>query len=253
MRCGEGAVPNGAMDGGGRVLDAMALGQALRQLLARTEVSTTRAVIAASDAIASFRVLTFPRGTTDAEMAEAVRDQLPPGSQQMVSRQVEVLKGNEHRTLFAAIWNRSQVQAIANTARRAGLEPVVVDLKSLCAARAILVDLSCEPCEAVLIDERVPRAWHTFKIESSGDVAAELASGLKPVLNFYRQSGSATFGPESPILIRADQELPSLTADRLAQLTGHPVEPVPQPARVRPEVRYNSFLTCIGLVMRRQV
>ena len=59
MRCGEAAPPPGAFERG-RVLDPAALGQAIRQLLARTEISATRALIAASDVIASFRMLTFP-------------------------------------------------------------------------------------------------------------------------------------------------------------------------------------------------
>lgn len=258
MRCGEGAVPQGSLEGG-RVLDAAALGQALRHLLARTEVVTTRALIAASDTIASFRVLTFPKSATDAEVDAEVRSQLPLGSLRMALRHIEVLKGRGRRTLYATVWDRGQVQAIADTARAAGLEPVVVDLKSLCVARAvplnscILLDLSAEPYEVVLIDERVPRVWHTFKIESSGDVAASLATGLKPVLGFYKQSGSATFGQDSPVLIRADQQLPSQVITRLQQLTGHPVGPLPQPHRTQPEVRFTSFLTCIGLVMRRQV
>jgi hypothetical protein len=258
MRCGEGAVPEGALEGG-RILDAAALGQALRHLLARTEVTTTRALIAASDMIASFRVLTIPRDATDAEIDAEVRGQLPLGSSRMALRHIEVLKGRGQRTLYATVWDRGQVQLIADTARHAGLEPVVVDLKSLCVARAVplgscvVLDLSGEPYEAVLIDERVPRVWHTFKVQSSGDVAASLATGLKPVLGFYRTSGSATFGSDSPILIRADQQLPSQVIVRLQQLTGHPIDPLPQPHRIKPEVRFGSFLTCIGLVMRRLV
>ncbi|TMF73236.1 MAG: hypothetical protein E6I15_11415, partial [Chloroflexi bacterium] len=64
MRCGEGAPPPGSMDHG-RVVDPTLLGQALRQLVARTEISGNRALIAASDAIASFRVLNFSTGTAD--------------------------------------------------------------------------------------------------------------------------------------------------------------------------------------------
>jgi len=109
-----------------------------------------------------------------------------------------------------------------------------------------------EPCEAVLIDEHVPRVSHVFTIGSGGDLPTELAAGLRPVLTFYRQSTGAEFPAESPILVRADQMLPTLTATRLEGMIGHPVGPLPQPPRVRPEVRFVPFLTCIGLVMRRR-
>lgn len=257
MRCGEGAAPPGSLEGG-RVLDPVGVGQAIRQLLARSEIGTTRALIAASDSIASFRILTFPKAATDDEIAEAVKSRLNLGSDRMAVRHIEVLAGRGARTVFAIVWDRAQVQAIASAARQAGLEPAAVDLKSLCVARAIpmrsciLLDMTEDPCEAVLIDDRVPRVWHTFKVESGGDVALSMANGLKPVLGFQRRSGPGGFGPDSPILLRLDQALPSLLSDRLEHLTGHPVEPVPQPPRVDASVRFGPFLACIGLVMRRK-
>jgi hypothetical protein len=256
MRCGEAAAPPGALVAG-RVLDPAGLGQALRQLIARSEITTTRALIAASDAIASFRVLTFPGTATDREIDDAVRGQLNFGSDRMSLRHREVLAGRDERTIFATVWDRSQVQAMATAARQAGLEPAAIDLKSLCVARALTVDscifldLSVEPCEAVLVDERVPRVWHTFKVESGGDLGQMIATGLHPVLGFQRRSGGGGFGPDSPILVRSDQALPSLLAGRIEQLTGHPMQAVPQPPRVDPNVRYGPYLTCLGLVMRR--
>jgi hypothetical protein len=259
MRCGEAAAPPGALERG-RVLDAPALGQALRQLLARSEITATRALIAASDAIASFRVAVFPKDTSDEAIDAAVRSQLPGGSQRMALRQVEVRTGRDERAIYAAVWDRSLVQAIAEATRHAGLEPLVVDLKSLCVARAIearsciLLDLTADAHEVVLIDEHVPRLWHTFKVDGNADLARSLASGLKPVLAFYaRLPGSSEFGPDSPILVRSEQALPSLMASRLERLSGHSVLPLPPPARVPPEVRFTPYLTCIGLVMRRRV
>jgi len=257
MRCGEGAPPPGSMDHG-RVVDPTLLGQALRQLVARTEISGNRALIAASDAIASFRVLNFSTGTADEDIEAELKRQLPQQSDRMSLRRTDVLPGRGLRTIYAVIWDRSQVQAMAETARHAGLEPAVVELKSLCVARAIaapsciLLDMTGEPCEAVLIDEHVPRVSHVFTIGSGGDLPTELAAGLRPVLTFYRQSTGAEFPAESPILVRADQMLPTLMATRLEGMTGHPVRPLPQPPRVLPEVRFVPFLTCIGLVMRRR-
>src|SRR4029077_1133540 len=138
MRCGESAAPAGALEGG-RVLDAPALGQALRQLLARSDITTTRALIAASDVIASFRLLNFPKGTSDADIDAAVKVQLNLGSDRMAARHIEVAGNRDDRTIFAAVWDRQQVQTIASAVRSAGLEPAAVDLKSLCVARAIPV------------------------------------------------------------------------------------------------------------------
>jgi hypothetical protein len=258
MRCGEMAAPPGAVEGG-RVLNEAALGQALRQLIARSEITTSRALIAASDAIASFRVFTFAATATPPEIDAEVKRQLNLGSDRMALRHLEVLSGRGERTVFAAVWDRRQVEAIASAARLGGLEPAVVDLKSLCLARAIsvdsclLLDLSADPCEVVLIDERVPRVWHHFKLESGGDIALAIGNALKPVLGTHARSAGAAsgFGPQSPILVRSDQALPSLLTSRLEQLTGRPVEGLPQPLRIDADVRYGPYLTCLGLVMRR--
>jgi hypothetical protein len=113
--------------------------------------------------------------------------------------------------------------------------------------------MSADPTEAVLIEDRVPRASHAFKVASGDDLALSVANGIKPVLTFQRRSSGTGFGPESPILVRSDQVLPSLLIDRLEQLTGHPVGPLPRPPRVDADVRFGAYLTCIGLVMRRRV
>jgi hypothetical protein len=242
----------------GRILDPIALGSALRQLLARTEINATRALIAASDTIASFKVLAFPGGTADADLDAVVRTQLPTGPERLAVRRTEVIGRRPERIVYAAAWDREQVRAISETARHAGVEPAVVDLKSLCVARTVpqraclVLDLTSEPFEVVLIDDHIPRVWHSFHTGPDGDLAMALAAGLKPVLGYYRNSASSVFTAEAPILIRSEQVLPSLMATRLRAATGHPVDVLPQPPRVDPDLRYMAFLVCIGLVMRRQ-
>lgn len=258
MRCGESGIPDGAVEPGGRIVDAAGLGGMLRQLLARSEITTSRALIAASDTIASFRVFTFPKGTPDAEVDMAVRTQLPTTLEHLAVHRTEVLGDGSDRTVYATVWDRNQVRAIADTARHAGLEPAVVELKSLCVARAvpvascIVLDLYAEPFEATVIDRHIPRVWHSFSAKLEGDLAASLAAGLKPVLGFYKGTPGGGFAQDSPILIRSDQVLPTLMAGRLATLTGHPVESLPRPPRIDPELRFGPYLTCVGLVMRRK-
>jgi hypothetical protein len=261
MRCGEAAVPPGSLHAG-RVVDAEALGKVLRQVLARTEITATRAMIAVSDALASFRVMTFAAGTADLEVENAVKRELPAATPKMALWHMEVQNDRPERTVYAAAWDRSHIQAVADIARQAGLEPVAVELKSLCLARAlplpscIVVDLSGDPVEAILIDDSLPRVWHGFQLQPApkNDLAASIADGLKSVLRFYerRPAAGGSFGPGSPILLRSDQVLPDQIMKRLTRLTGHRVEPIPQPARVPAEVRHETYLTCIGLIMRRQ-
>jgi hypothetical protein len=257
MRCGEAGAPPGSMQGS-RVLDPAAVGQALRQLVARSEIVTSRALIAAGDAVASYRVMSFPQAATEADIEAAVRNQLDLGSNKMAHRHFEVpAAAPDERAVFAAVWDRGQVSAIADAIRSAGLEPAVVDLKSLCVARALtrdsclFVDLTSAPAEVVLIDQYVPRVWHTFNAAMDADVARSIHAALKPVLGLSRRSGSAGFGPESPIVVRADPPVASGVATRLEEVSGRSVVSVQPPPRVDPDVRFVPYLTCLGLMLRR--
>ena len=245
---------------GGRIVDAALVGNALRQVLARAEITSTRALIAASDTIASFRVLTFPGGTSDADVDATVKGQLPSTHDRLAIRRVDVLRGGPERTVYATVWDRNQVRLIADAASHAGLEPAVVDLKSMCISRAVgqpnclVIDMLSHPVEVILIVEHIPRVWHTFSTGTpDGDLAAALATGLKPVLTFDRKVRGSGVPAAFPIVIRSEQMLPGRMATRLEELSGgHPVQPVPAPPRVDPELRYTPYLACVGLVMRRR-
>jgi len=255
MRCGESIAPAGSMERGW-VVDPASVGQALRQLLARTEISATRALIVASDAIASFRVMTFANGIADSEVDAVVTSQLPTPTDRMALRRKDILRDRRQRTVYAVAWDRGQVQSMAEAARVAGLDPAVVELKSLCVARAIpkaaciLLDMSTDPCEAVLIVDHVPRIWHAFKVPASDDRVTALSAGLKPLLAFHKQSGG-DLSPDAPVLVRTEQLLAAQLTSDLSEAVGHPVELLEQPPRIEPEVRFGPFLPCIGLVMRR--
>ena len=257
MKCGELSTPDGAIEGG-RIMDPAAVGNTLKQVLARAEVMSTRAMIAASDTIASFRVLSFPDGTKDDAIDAAVRSQLPAADQRLAVRRLEVLTNRPGRTVYATVWDRGQVNAIAETARVAGVDPAVVDLKSLCVARAvplaacILIDMSAAPCEVLLIEDHIPRVWYSFTPEDDRELAGAIAAGLKPVLGFYRQVTGEAFSGEAPIVIRSDQPPAPLMAARLAELSRRSVEGLPRPARIDPDLRLGPYLACVGLVMRRR-
>jgi hypothetical protein len=257
MRCAETSVSPRAL-AGGRVVDPGLLGHALRNLLVKHDFGKSRALVAAGDAVATFRVLDFPSGTHDAEVDAAVKAELPPGDARLGLRHVEVSNGAEGRTVYAMVWDRGQVEAISVAVKEGGLDPAVVDLKSLCLARAVpmrsfvLVDVTSHPGEVVLIDDRLPRVRHTFDVEPDGDVAAAMTAAIKPVLSFYRPVRPTDFGPETPILLRSDGAPPPAVVRRLEQLIGRPVEAVPRPQRIDPDIDHSPYLTCIGLTMRRR-
>lgn len=260
MRGSEAPAPTGAVRGGA-VEDSGAVAKVLRQLVARAEVKETRAMIAASDSLASFRVLTFAGDATEPSIESYVQAQLPADGSRMGRQRLEVTTNGDERTVYAVAFDRQKVQGLAATVRLAGLEPTVIELKSLCLARTVtepaclVLDLAADPAEILLIDGSLPRVWHSFRVdlESTGEVIEKLASALRSVLSFYKRlPGGSDFSPDAPVFITPDRSLPTSGTGALEQLVGQPILALPSPPRVSPEIRYASFLACIGLIMRRR-
>jgi hypothetical protein len=259
MRCGSGGTPAGSLVDG-KVIDVAAVGSALRQLLARTEIDDTHALIAASNAVATFRVLKLPPAATDQDVDAAVARELTLDPERISTRWVDVSSGQDQRTVYAVSWDRALIKNIADAARFAGLDPLAVDLKSACVARVVaapacvLLEIASSPAEIVLIDGHVPQVWHSFQLNggaAADDIGSFLAAPLRTVLRFYERRRDTEFDPAAPILIAGEQVLSSRAIAALNQQLEHPVVPLPIPARVPPDLRYTTYLTCLGLLMRR--
>ena len=258
MRSGTAAAPAGALVGG-RVQDPTAVGTALKQLLARNDITETRALVAANDAVATFRVLRYPAAASDAEVDSAISRELSLDPSRMATRWVDVRRAPDFREVYAASWDRAQVKNIVDATKLAGLDASVVELKSTCVARAatepscVVLDLSADPMEATLIDRWLPQVWHSFHADMArGDnLAADLAAPLRSMLRFYKGRRDTDYGPLCPVLISGEHVLPTHVVARLSELVDHPVQPLPMPARVPPDIRHTTYLACLGLVMRR--
>lgn len=258
MRCGTGGTPAGSLVDG-RVIDVEAVGGALRMLVARSEVTTNRAMIAASDAVATFRVMSLPRPARDADVETAVARELPLDPERMSIRWLDIPDDGDERRIYAVAWDRALVRNITSAVRAAGLEPGPVDLKSACIARTvpesscIVVDLAAEPPEVFLIDGSVPQVWSTFRLEvaAGGDAGPALIGPVNSLLRYYKRRRDTNFDPTSPVLLSVDRPLSATSVARLQEAVGHPVTHLPIPSRVPPEIRHATFLTCLGLIMRR--
>jgi hypothetical protein len=258
MRSGSAAAPPGAVVDG-RIKDHTALGLALKQLLARNEILETRAFVAVSDAVAAFRVLKFPPATTKTEVDLAVARELNLDPSRMATRWVELRRSPEMLEVYATTWDRVLVKKATDAARLAGLDPVVVELKSACVARVVaepscvVLDTMSVPMEVFLIAGGVPQVWHCFHADASygNDLAPALAGPLRSVMRFNRRRRDTEFGHNSPVFIVGEQTLPTQVVASLMQILEHPVLELPMPARVPAELRYATYLTCLGLIMRR--
>jgi hypothetical protein len=255
--CASGAAPAGSLVDG-KIKDAAAVALALRQVLARSEIRDTRAYVTVSDALGSFRVLKFPSATSDDEIDSATSREFPMDDR-LATRWVDISRNGGGRSVYAVAWDKSQVKLASDVARSAGLDAQVVELKSLSVARTVvqpafvLIDLGGEPAELFVVDDHIPQLRRSFEVSTPGeDIGAAIVGPVRQALRFYSQRSRATFEREAPILIAGQQVLSSQALANLSQLLDRPVEALPPPPRVPHEVRHVTYLSCLGMLMRRR-
>ena len=134
MKAAEAKVPASVMSDG-LVLNSASLAPIIKELAAQVDGKEGKAAIAASDSLASFRIINVAKDATDAKVESLVRAQLPLDGNRMGMQRVEVAANGSERTVYAVAFDRLKVQGLAAAVRLAGLEPSVVELKSLCVAR----------------------------------------------------------------------------------------------------------------------
>lgn len=257
MRCGSAALPDRSLVAG-KVENPIGVGQTLKQLLARTEINETRALVAVSDSTATFRVVLLPGETTDKDVDAAVARELPLDPERIATRWMDVGGKDGFRVVYAVAWDRAQIKSVTDSVKLAGVDASAVELKSASLARTVaarscvVVDMASNPVEIVLVDRHLPQLWHGFELKAQpDDVAQALAGPLRSVLSFYRRSRDNEFGSTSPVLVSSEQVLPVQFVTQLAEFVGQPVQPLAPPPRVSPNVRHSTYLACLGLIMRR--
>lgn len=258
MRCGSASIQDGGL-AGGELIDPVAVGQVLKQLAARTEISQTRALVAVSDAIATFRVLYLPRTATDKDIAATVAKELPLDPERIATRWVDVTTIGDRRVLYVVAWDRVMLKNITDAVKSAGLDAIVVELKSAALARTVteasclILDLAADPVEIVLVDRYLPQLWHSFELkDATGDDSAHvIAAQLRSILRFYGRDRRGDFAPTSPVLVSGERLPPGQVFAQLAELIAQPVQILGAPRRVPSNVRHATYLTCLGLIMRR--
>ena len=241
----------------GKVVDTAAVGVALRQVLARSEIQETRALVAVRDTLATSRILNLPATALDSNVDSVVAKEFPLDPDRIGVTWVEVARDDHGRAVYATAWDRTLVKTISDAVRAGGVEPTVIDLKSACLARVVtrpscvLVDASSNPIEIVLIDDHAPQLWHEQALPAplSDDLASLLIEPLRAVLRHQKRRLGSRPG-DLPVLISSDQPLSPVVMAGLAKELGRPVEALPSPPRV-PDIRYATYLTCLGLLMRR--
>ena len=119
----------------------------------------------------------------------------------------------------------------------------------------MVLDVTVSPAEVFLVDGSLPRLWHTFKVDLSNgtELGQQLAGGARAVLSFYKRlPGGSDYPADAPVFISGEGSPSPLLVSAVQARIGHPIQALPAPPRISPEIRYGPYMACLGLIMRRR-
>ena len=257
-------LPSGVMREG-HVAQPDAFGQALADLLARTNAPRRRAVVALGGQRALVRILTMPAvppRMLDEAVRRAARRELPlPLEGLYLSWQVLGDHKASRLQVFTLGVPREAVDNCVAGLRRAGVHPQAMDLKPLALVRAVnlpdvlLADLEAETATVVLVRGFVP--YVVRSVAASGDSARppaeraeHLAAEIQRTLDFYGSTLAAEHTAWAPAvcLTGALGGMPEVRA----HIGGRwpliePAPPIPLPG----ELPLLPYLANVGLALKR--
>jgi hypothetical protein len=259
MRYAEAPLPEGAVVAG-RIEDPAAVGGVVADLVGGLQLKETRALIASSNSLSIFRLFSFPDRNGQRQIEAMMRKELPLPPERLMVHWTDVTRGKEGQRLFAVASDRSIVTGLADAIRASGLQPLALEPKGLCLARAVglsdcvMVDIRDGEAEAIFLEDWLPRLSHSFSVDGSSSTALvpSLSTGLRSAMAFYRrQNSGSTLGEASPVVIVGDATLEQAELGALSEATGWPVETATRPACIADSVPMPGHLACMGLLMRR--
>src|SRR5260370_40773086 len=93
----------------------------LKPLLARAEITQTRAFVAATDSVATFRILRLAPTSTPRDVDVAIARELPFDPQRMATRWLDLGDAQGHqRVVYVAAWDRELAKNITEAIKLAG-------------------------------------------------------------------------------------------------------------------------------------
>ena len=85
------------------------------------------------------------------------------------------------------------------------------------------------------------------------ELGQQLAGGARAVLSFYKRlPGGSDYPADAPVFISGEGSPSPLLVSAVQARIGHPIQALPAPPRISPEIRYGPYMACLGLIMRRR-
>ena len=249
----------------GLILEPKAVAATIDTLFKSTAVPRERVITSLTGLPFTYRILTLPR-MKPALLEEAIRR----GIKKEISLPLEELylswqavrERHDEMDFFVLGVPKNLIDAVVQTLVMAGLEPYIMDLKSLALARvanrgnAIIVDLEPDCFDIVLVANGIPAIMHTISPRGEGATLADnirrLTDELSKTVKFYDSSyPDNTLSPTTPLLLTGELSVEAIASTLIQAEVGYPVEPLVPLLKFPPDLPLALYASNMGLALKK--
>ncbi len=249
----------------GLVLEPKAVGEAIDALFKSTGVAKGRVIISLTGLSFTYRILSLPRMKPvllEEAIQRGIKKEIPLPLEELYLSWQAIGEGHDELDFFVLGVPKNLVDAVVQTLVVAGLEPYLMDLKSLALARAanrgnaIIVALEPDCFDIVLVANGIPAIMRTVSPRGEGatleDNVQRLTDELSKTVKFYDGSyPENTLSPGTPLLLTGELSAGAVTSQLIQAEVEYPIEPLVPPLQFPPDLPLALYAANMGLALKK--
>ncbi len=249
----------------GLILKPQAVGEAIDALFKSTGVPEERVIISLTGLSFTYRILSLPRMKPvllEKAIQRGIKKEIPLPLEELYLSWQAIGGGHDELDFFVLGVSKNLVDAVVQTLVVAGVEPYLMDLRSLALARAagrgnaIIVSLEPDCFDIVLVANGIPAIMRTVSPRGEGatleDNIQRLTDELSKTVKFYDGSyPENTLSPDTPLLLTGELTAGAVTSQLIQAEVTYPIEPLVPPLQFPPDLPLALYAANMGLALQK--
>ena len=263
QKWGSAALPKGLVREG-LILQPQAVGEAIDSLFKSTGIPKDKVITSLGGLSFTYRFIDMPRlkpSLLDEAIMRAVKTEISLSLDDLYLSWRPLPGQGEEQTYFVLGVPRHLIDALVTALKIAGIEPYLVDLRSLALARAacrrdaIIVNMESDSFNIVFISGDMPSVIHTVYALGEGatleDNTKRLADEVTKMAAFHEsRHPESPIGRSTPLLLTGELAAEAPATGLIQSSVEYPVALMPPPLECPPDLPVPLYMVNMGLALK---
>jgi len=256
------------MTEGGVISDPQALGTAVKQVMSSSGIEAKDVIASVSGLYSVNRMLTvanLPGGAATQEAVLAAAEATMPLAMDEIYLAWQTISTSEDgRHLLAVGMPRDVIDAEVRALRAVGINPYLLDLKTMALARAVnkeqalILNIELSSFDIVIVVNGIPEVMRTIAWQQEDltleDRVEQLAVSLELTVGFYNSNHlDAPLDPATPFFITGQMSGNLALVEKLQARVGYLIEPLAPSLECPAHLPVSQYAVNIGLALKGTV